>query len=110
MGADPNPAGPGNLGNPGEFTINQLAALVVEQTGTSSTVRHQPLPADDPMRRRPDIGRAKRLLDWTPEVPLRAGLAETIAYFSRLSQSSVETSARQERQEIAGRPSRRSRS
>ena len=110
MGADPNPAGPVNLGNPGEFTINQLAALVVEQTGTSSTVRHQPLPADDPKRRRPDIGRATRLLDWTPEVPLRAGLAETIAYFSRLSQSSAETSARQERQEIAGRPSRRSRS
>jgi UDP-glucuronate decarboxylase len=83
MAVEPNPGGPVNLGNPGEFTINELAALVMERTAASSTIRREPLPADDPKRRRPDISRAKRLLGWAPEVPLERGLDETISYFAR---------------------------
>jgi UDP-glucuronate decarboxylase len=82
MAVEPNPGGPVNLGNPGEFTINELAALVVEKTGASSPIRREPLPADDPRRRRPDIGRARELLGWAPEVPLEEGLGETITYFA----------------------------
>jgi UDP-glucuronate decarboxylase len=82
MAIEPNPGRPVNLGNPGEFTINELAALVVEMTGSASPIRREPLPADDPRRRRPDIGRAKQVLGWTPEVPLAEGLGETIAYFA----------------------------
>jgi len=85
MALNPNPATPVNLGNPGEFTINELAALVISQTGTSSGIRHEPLPADDPQRRRPDISRAKALLRWGPTVDLKEGLGDTIAYFSRLA-------------------------
>ena len=84
MDAEANPGAPVNLGNPGEFTINELARLVVEATGTRSALRHCPLPVDDPQRRRPDIGRAKALLGWEPEVPLAEGLPQTIAYFAQL--------------------------
>jgi len=73
--------GPVNLGNPGEFTIRELAELVAELTGTDSAITYLPLPTDDPVRRRPDITRATELLGWTPTIPLREGLRRTIAYF-----------------------------
>ena len=76
--------GPINLGNPGEFTIRQLAELVIELTGSSSRIVNLPLPADDPTQRRPDITLARRYLDWEPAVPLREGLARTVAYFRDL--------------------------
>ena len=73
--------GPVNLGNPGEFTIRELAELVLELTGSSSQLTFAPLPADDPARRRPDIGLAKSHLGWEPTVSLRDGLAKTIEWF-----------------------------
>jgi UDP-glucuronate decarboxylase len=73
--------GPVNLGNPGEFTIRELAALVLEMTGSKSKLVHMPLPPDDPTKRRPDITLAKRHLNWEPRVPLADGLARTIAWF-----------------------------
>ena len=76
--------GPVNLGNPGEFTIRQLAELVIELTGSKSKLVQRPLPKDDPTRRQPDITRAKNLLDWEPEVQLREGLSRTIKYFEEL--------------------------
>jgi UDP-glucuronate decarboxylase len=79
--------GPVNLGNPTEFTIRQLAELVIELTGSTSKIVHRPLPADDPAQRKPDIGKAQALLDWRPTVELRDGLARTIAYFEALDTS-----------------------
>jgi UDP-glucuronate decarboxylase len=76
--------GPVNLGNPVEFTMIELANLVIELTGSHSRIEFLPLPVDDPRHRRPDIGRAATVLDWTPGTPLREGLAATIAYFERL--------------------------
>lgn len=76
--------GPVNLGNPGEFTILQLAELVVELTGSRSKIVHRALPKDDPTRRRPDITRARNLLGWEPTIQLREGLEKTIAYFDTL--------------------------
>ncbi len=76
--------GPVNLGNPDEFTIRQLADLVLELTGSKSELVRRPLPPDDPTRRRPDISRAKALLDWTPTVALRDGLVRTIDYLEGL--------------------------
>jgi UDP-glucuronate decarboxylase len=76
--------GPVNLGNPVEFTIRQLAELVIELTGASSKIVCRPLPQDDPKQRCPDIGLAKSLLGWEPQVQLRDGLAKTIDYFERL--------------------------
>jgi len=73
--------GPVNLGNPEEFTILQLANLVIELTGSSSRIVHADLPQDDPTRRRPDISRARALLEWEPTVALREGLGRTIAWF-----------------------------
>ena len=73
--------GPVNIGNPGEFTIRQLAELVVEMTGSSSELKFQPLPADDPTQRKPDITLAKKELDWEPKIALREGLQRTIDYF-----------------------------
>ena len=73
--------GPVNLGNPNEFTIRELAELVIELTGSRSKVVHKPLPVDDPTRRQPDITLAKERLDWEPKVPLREGLEKTIAWF-----------------------------
>jgi len=75
---------PVNLGNPGEFTIAELADLVIAMTGTCSEKRHLPLPADDPRRRRPSIEKARALLEWEPRISLRVGLAATIAYFRDL--------------------------
>ena len=76
--------GPINLGNPGEFTIRQLAEKVLALTGSRSEIVHRPLPENDPMQRRPDIGKARQLLDWQPTVALEQGLERTIAYFDRL--------------------------
>jgi len=75
------PDGPINLGNPGEFTINELASLVRRMLASDAELQYQPLPMDDPQRRRPDISRAKALLDWEPEVPLADGLVETVRHF-----------------------------
>jgi len=76
--------GPVNLGNPEEFTILALAEMVRELTGSRSEIRFESLPADDPVRRKPDISVAEKLLDWRPEVPLEEGLRQTIAYFDQL--------------------------
>ena len=80
--------GPVNLGNPGEFTMMELAKKVLACTGSDSPVEHLPLPADDPVRRRPDITLARDLLGWEPTVPLDDGLARTVEYFrDTISQS-----------------------
>jgi UDP-glucuronate decarboxylase len=76
--------GPINLGNPVEFTMKQLAELVVELTGSKSDLVHRPLPSDDPRQRQPDITLAKQVLDWTPTAPLKVGLMRTIEYFDGL--------------------------
>ena len=81
MEAPEGTTGPINLGNPGEFTIRELAEEVVRQTESSSRISYHPLPSDDPKQRRPDITLASRHLDWQPKVPLREGLVSTIAYF-----------------------------
>jgi UDP-glucuronate decarboxylase len=81
MGSPEAVTGPVNLGNPGEFTIRELAEMVIDLTGASSRIVHMPLPADDPRQRRPDISKANELLDWKPSVPLREGLVKTIKYF-----------------------------
>jgi UDP-glucuronate decarboxylase len=76
---------PVNLGNPGEFTIRELADLVLAQTGSRSKLVFRPLPQDDPTQRCPDITRARDHLGWTPTVPLAEGLARTIDYFRALA-------------------------
>jgi dTDP-glucose 4,6-dehydratase len=74
---------PTNIGNPDEYTVRQLAELVVELTGTRSPIVYEPLPADDPKVRKPDITRARTTLGWEPTVHVREGLARTIEYFAR---------------------------
>ena len=76
--------GPINLGNPGEFTIRQLAELAIELTGSRSKLTFMSLPTDDPKQRQPDITQTRKQLDWMPSVPLRDGLRNTIAYFDAL--------------------------
>jgi UDP-glucuronate decarboxylase len=76
--------GPINLGNPGEFTMLELAEMVRDLTGAKSELVFRPLPADDPKQRRPDIAKAVETLDWRPVTPLREGLGKTIAYFDDL--------------------------
>ncbi len=73
--------GPMNIGNPHEITILELAETIIRMTGSSSKIERRPLPSDDPVRRCPDIGLAKKHLDWQPRVPLADGLARTIDYF-----------------------------
>jgi nucleoside-diphosphate-sugar epimerase/spore maturation protein CgeB len=73
---------PVNLGNPNEMTVKELVQLVVEMTGTSSRIVRRPLPEDDPRRRKPDVGRAEKLLGWEPRVGVRDGLSQTIAWFA----------------------------
>jgi UDP-glucuronate decarboxylase len=80
MGSADEITGPVNLGNPGEFTMRELADEVARLVG-SARVEYRPLPADDPVRRRPDIAQAKSVLGWTPTIPLRDGLARTVEYF-----------------------------
>jgi UDP-glucuronate decarboxylase len=84
MDSPPEVTGPINLGNPGEFTIRELAETVIEMTGSRSKLSFELLPTDDPKQRQPDIARAKEQLDWQPKVSLRDGLKPTIAYFDRL--------------------------
>lgn len=87
MNSRPDFAGPVNIGNPGEFTMIELANLIIELTNSRSKLINHPLPADDPKQRRPDIALAKRELDWEPGIPLREGLTRTIAYFDALLKS-----------------------
>jgi UDP-glucuronate decarboxylase len=84
MNTPPEVCGPINLGNPGEFTIRQLAEEVIELCGSASKLEFRELPQDDPKQRKPDISMAKRTLGWTPKVALRDGLVRTIAYFDAL--------------------------
>lgn len=76
--------GPINLGNPVEFTMNELAKKVIELTGSSSEILKMPLPQDDPKQRKPDISKAKQILDWEPSFNLEQGLIQTIDYFRKL--------------------------
>jgi len=78
---NPRAVGPVNLGNPAEFTMNELARMVLAHTGSRSEIVHVPLPADDPTQRKPDITTAKNLLAWQPSVELAEGLDRTVAYF-----------------------------
>jgi UDP-glucuronate decarboxylase len=82
MEAPDDVVGPINMGNPVEFTMLELAELVIELTGSGSKIRHEPLPADDPRQRQPDISLAKEKLGWEPTVALREGLQKTIEYFA----------------------------
>lgn len=82
MNAEDAITGPMNLGNTGEFTIRELAELVIELTGSRSQIASRPLPQDDPRQRRPDITKAENILGWEPKVPLREGLEKTITYFN----------------------------
>jgi UDP-glucuronate decarboxylase len=79
---DSDQTGPINIGNPVEFTMLELAEIVVELTGSTAGLVHEPLPSDDPKQRQPDITLATRHLDWAPTIALRAGLAKTIPYFA----------------------------
>ena len=74
---------PINLGNPNEMTVLEIATLILQATGSSSEVIHQPLPQDDPTRRRPDIERAATVLDWSPEIDVATGIEMTVAYFAK---------------------------
>jgi len=76
--------GPVNIGNPSEFSMLELATIVVDLTGSRSRIVHRPRPEDDPKQRRPDISRAQELLDWKPRTMLKEGLARTIVYFDEL--------------------------
>ena len=83
MDTDDSFTGPVNIGNPGEFTIRQLAEQVIELTGSKSTLVHKPLPSDDPMQRQPDLTLARKHLNWEPSTALQQGLVKTIAYFEK---------------------------
>lgn len=76
--------GPVNIGNPTEFTMLELAELVIKLAGSNSKIIHLPLPSDDPKQRRPDISLAKQVLNWEPKVDLEGGLSKTIEYFKRV--------------------------
>ena len=84
MATGPEVTGPVNVGNPGEFTIRELAEVIVEMTGSKSEIVFEPLPADDPKQRRPDITKAQSILGWNPSISLEQGLAPTIDYFRNL--------------------------
>ena len=85
--------GPVNLGSPSEFTMCQLAELIIEMTGSKSKLTTEPLPQDDPKQRRPDITLAQERLEWEPGIPLREGLKATIEYFDRLLSGTVREDA-----------------
>ncbi len=94
MATGPEVTGPINIGNPGEFTIRQLAEMVIELTNSKSRIIKMPLPADDPKQRKPDISKAKEILKWEPTTQLREGLMKTIEYFDDLLKSDPEFCAR----------------
>ena len=75
---------PVNLGNPRELTVLEIAKMVLSQTGSPNAIEHHPLPTDDPKVRRPDIQRAKTLLNWEPQGTLEEGLSKTMTYFERV--------------------------
>ena len=78
---------PVNIGNPAEFTILECARRVLAVTGSSSKIRHEPLPQDDPKQRRPDIGKARRLLNWEPKIDLETGLRLSLDYFRKAAET-----------------------
>jgi UDP-glucuronate decarboxylase len=84
METPPDVTGPINIGNPHEFTIRELAELIIEMTGTKSKIDFEPLPSDDPRQRQPDISIAREVLKWEPKTQLRDGLAKTISYFETI--------------------------
>ncbi len=85
MAAPDDITGPINLGNPGEFTIKQLAEMVIELTGSKSRLTFEDLPVDDPLQRKPVIDLAQQHLDWQPTIALKDGLQKTIAYFEKMA-------------------------
>ena len=93
---------PTNIGNPVEYTVRQLAEIVIDVTGSSSVIESRPLPSDDPKVRRPDITRAREMLGWEPRVPVREGVERTAAYFRALLQGRPDVAARP--LDTAGRP------
>jgi UDP-glucuronate decarboxylase len=93
MNSPPDFTGPVNLGKPDEFSVLELAEIVIELTGSRSSIRQMPLPVDDPRQRRPDITLAETQLGWFPQTSLRVGLAHTIAYFDQVLSSERETLA-----------------
>ena len=84
METDKAHVGPMNLGNPGEFTVLQLAELIIEMTGSRSKITFLELPSDDPKQRKPDVTQAERLIDWKPSIQLNEGLIKTIKYFEKM--------------------------
>ncbi len=89
METDSDYIGPVNLGNPGEFTIRELAEKVIAMTGSQVGIRQLPLPSDDPKVRRPDISKAEKVLGWRPTIDLDEGLRRTIPYFTKLSKGKI---------------------
>jgi UDP-glucuronate decarboxylase len=87
MNTDSSITGPINLGNPGEFTVKELAEMIVEKIPTKSPMEIRPLPQDDPVRRQPDITRAKQQLGWEPTISLDQGLDRTISYFREIAKT-----------------------
>ena len=85
MNSPDDVTGPVNLGNPGEFTIKELAEVIIDLTGSNSRIVYRPLPQDDPLQRQPDIAMAKNVLNWEPDVKLKEGLIKTIEYFTHAS-------------------------
>jgi UDP-glucuronate decarboxylase len=83
MATDDDIVGPMNLGNPVEFTITQLAEMIIEMVGQRSRLIFKPLPSDDPRQRQPDISFARQALGWSPQIALRDGLTKTIEYFDK---------------------------
>jgi len=94
MATQPAVTGPINVGNPVEFTIRQLAELVIELTGSQSKIVFKPLPSDDPKQRQPDIAKARQELGWAPKIELRQGLTKTIAYFDNLVKNGIDLPGR----------------
>ena len=84
MNSEAGFTGPVNIGNPGEFSMLQLAEMVLQLSGSKSKIIHQSLPSDDPKQRQPNIELAKAKLGWQPKVSLEDGLIETIAYFKKV--------------------------
>ena len=99
-------ANPTNIGNPREYTVRQLAEMVVELTGSSSPIVSRELPVDDPKVRQPDISRAREMLEWEPRIDVRDGLARTIAYFREMLEGGRVATRLQPGQRGAGTPAR----